>query len=226
MAKATRIVLAEDHRILREGLRAIFREEADVELVGEAEDGREAINQARELKPDLLILDLSMPRLDGLSALGEIKRVAPHTRVLVMTVHRTEEYVFKAIEGGADGYVLKDTSAPELVLAVRSVMRGDRYLCAAVASQFVTAFLQSKARRNGTREPTQTTRSPFETLSPREREVLKLVAEGYRSREIGEILCISEKTVEKHRANLMRKLGINSATALTAFAIENGLVTH
>ena len=226
LAKATRIILAEDHRILREGLHAIFRGEADLEVVGEAEDGREAINQARELQPDLLILDLSMPRLDGLSALGEIKRVAPQTRVLVMTVHRTEEYVFNAVEGGADGYVLKDTSAPELLLAVRSVMRGDRYLCAAVASQFVTAFLESKGRRGPVREATRMPRTPLDSLSPREREVLKLIAEGYRSRAIGDFLCISEKTVEKHRANLMRKLGINSATLLTAFAIEKGLVTR
>ena len=220
--KPTRIVLAEDHRILREGLRAIFGGEPDLELVGEAEDGREAIGLARELQPDLLILDLSMPRMDGLAALVEIKRVAPGTRVLVMTVHRTEEYVFKAIESGADGYLLKDASASELMIAVRSVLAGDRYLCAAVASQFVTAFLNGKGKGQAAPRP----RSPLETLSPREREVLKLVAEGYRSRAIGDFLCISEKTVEKHRANLMRKLSIRSATALTAFAIEQGLVTR
>lgn len=221
LGKSIRIVLAEDHRILREGLRAILQVERDLELVGEAEDGREAIGQARELQPDLLILDLSMPRMDGLSALEEIKRVAPGTRVLVMTVHRTEEYVFKAIECGADGYLLKDASAAELLLAVRSVLAGERYLCAAVATTFVTAFLNGR----GTRQAAPGPRSPLDTLSPREREVLKLVAEGYRSREIGNYLCISEKTVEKHRANLMRKLGINSATGLTAFAIEKGLVT-
>jgi DNA-binding NarL/FixJ family response regulator len=215
-------LLAEDHRILREGLRAIFRGEPDLILAGEAEDGREAIAQARELQPNLVILDLSMPRTDGLSALAEIKRVAPEARVLVMTVHRTEEYVFKAIEGGADGYLLKDASASELLLAVRSVLAGDRYLCAAVASQFVTAFLNGKGKRRAAPKPI----SPLETLSGREREVLKLVAEGYRSREIGDFLCISEKTVEKHRANLMRKLGINSATGLTAFAVEKGLVTR
>ena len=220
--KPTRIVLAEDHRILREGLRAIFGGEPDLELVGEAEDGREAIGLARELQPDLLILDLSMPRMDGLTALVEIKRVAPGTRVLVMTVHRTEEYVFKAIESGADGYLLKDASASELLIAVRSVLAGERYLCAAVASQFVTAFLNGKGKRQAAPRP----RSPLETLSAREREVLKLIAEGYRSRAIGDFLCISEKTVEKHRANLMRKLGINSATALTALAIEQGLVTR
>ena len=222
MGRPIRILLAEDHRILRDGLRAIFRGEPDLALVGEAEDGREAIALARELQPDLVMLDLSMPRTDGLTALGEIKRVAPEARVLVMTVHRTEEYVFKAIEGGADGYLLKDASASELMLAVRSVLAGDRYLCAAVASQFVTAFLNGKGKRRATPK----TRSPLETLSSREREVLKLVAEGYRSREIGDLLCISEKTVEKHRPNLMRKLGINSATRLTAFAVEQGLVTH
>ena len=224
MSKPTRILLAEDHRILRDGMRAILQGQADLVLVGEAEDGRAAISRARELQPDLVILDLSMPRMDGLSALGEIKRVAPGARVLVMTVHRTEEYVFKAIEGGADGYLLKDASATELVLAVRSVVAGERYLGAAVASQFVTAFLRDKGRRNG--NPTPVPLSPLDSLSAREREVLKLVAEGFRSRQIGEFLCISEKTVEKHRANLMRKLGINSATALTAFAVEKGLVTR
>jgi len=222
LGRPIRILLAEDHRILREGLRAIFRGEPDFALVGEASDGREAIAQARELQPDLVILDLSMPRTDGLSALAEIKRVAPNARVLVLTVHRTEEYVFTAIEAGADGYLLKDASASELMLAVRSVLAGDRYLCAAVASQFVTAFLDGKGKRRAAPKP----RLPLETLSSREREVLKLVAEGYRSREIGDFLCISEKTVEKHRANLMRKLGVRSAAALTAFAMEKGLVTR
>jgi DNA-binding NarL/FixJ family response regulator len=217
-----RIVLAEDHRILREGLRSIFASEPDLELTGEATDGREAINQTRELQPDLLILDLSMPRMDGLTALKEIKRVAPQTRVLVMTVHRTEEYVFRAIEDGADGYVLKDASATELLLAVRSVLAGERYLSAAVATQVVTAYLKQKNPQEDSTQP----RSALDTLSTREREVLKLVAEGYRSREIGEFLYISEKTVEKHRANLMRKIGVNSAAALTAFAIEKGLVTR
>jgi DNA-binding NarL/FixJ family response regulator len=220
--KPTRILLAEDHRILREGLRAIFADQCDLELVGEASDGREAIDQARELQPDLVLLDLSMPRMDGLTALKDIKRVAPGARVLVITVHRTEEYVFQTIENGADGYLLKDASATELLLAVRSVLAGDRYLCPAVATQVVSAYLKNK----GTHQVAPGPRSPLDTLSSREREVLKLVAEGYRSREIGEFLCISEKTVEKHRANLMRKLGVNSATALTAFAIEKGLVTH
>ena len=220
--KPIRIVLAEDHRILRDGLRAIFANEPDLILEGEATDGREAIHQVRKLRPDLLILDLSMPRMDGLSAIKEIKRVAPGTRVLVMTVHRTEEYIFKAIEDGADGYLLKDACASELLLAIRSVLAGERYLSAAVATQVVTAYLKRKGPHVDSPRP----RSTLEALSTREREVLKMVAEGYRSREIGEFLFISEKTVDKHRSNLMRKLGINNATALTAFAIENGLVTQ
>jgi DNA-binding NarL/FixJ family response regulator len=207
---------------LREGLRAIFASEPDLALVGEATDGLEGIQQAKELQPDLLILDLSMPRMDGLAALKEIKRVAPKTRVLIMTAHRNEEYAFQAIDDGADGYLLKDASATELMLAVRSVLAGDRYLSAAVATQVVAAFLNRKHGREGATRPP----SPIDTLSAREREVLKLVAEGYRSREIGEFLCISEKTVEKHRANLMRKLGVSNASALTAFAIEKGLVTR
>lgn len=222
MNKPTRIVLVEDHRILREGLRAIFAGEPDLDLAGEATDGLEAIQRVRDLRPDLVILDLSMPRMDGLAALKEIKRVAPRTRVLIMTAHRNEEYIFQAIDDGADGYVLKDASATELLLAVRSVLAGDRYLSAAVATQVVAAFLN----RKGAYEQTVAPRSPLDTLSAREREVLKLVAEGYRSREIGNFLCISEKTVEKHRANLMRKLGVKSASALTAFAIEKGLVTR
>jgi two-component system, NarL family, response regulator NreC len=222
LKQPTQIVLAEDHKILRDGLRAIFSSEPDLELAGEATDGREAVSLVRELQPDLLILDLSMPRVDGLTALREIKRVSAHTRVLVMTVHRTEEYVFRAIEDGADGYILKDASATELLLAVRSVLGGERYLSAAVASQVVTAFLKGKGGRDEAPRP----QSQLESLSTREREVLKLVAEGYRSREIGEFLYISEKTVEKHRSNLMRKLGVNSAVALTAFAIEKGLVTR
>ncbi len=222
MNRTWRIVLAEDHRLLREGLRAIFSGEPDLELVGEAADGREAISQIKALQPDLLILDLSMPLMDGLAALSVIKRAAPLTRILVMTVHRSDEYVFKAIEGGADGYVLKDASASELLLAVRSVLAGERYLCAAVATQVVTAYLNKKSGQELAQRP----RSALDTLSAREREVLKLVAEGYRSRAIGELLCISEKTVEKHRANLMRKLGVNSAAALTALAFENNVIAH
>lgn len=212
------ILLAEDHRILREGLRAILAGEPDMRLVGEAGDGREAIRFARQLKPDVVILDLSMPRMDGLTALAGIKRVAPEARVLVMTAHRAEEYVLRAVVEGASGYLLKDAAANELLLAVRSLLAGEPYFCSSVATPALAAFLQDS---NAPRP-----RSALDTLSPREREVLKLVAEGYRNREIAELLFISEKTVEKHRASLMRKLQIKSAAGLTAFAIERGLVVR
>ena len=153
MTTPMRIVLVEDHRILREGLRAIFASERDLKLVGEATDGLEGIQQAKELQPDLLILDLSMPRMDGLAALKEIKRVAPKTRVLIMTAHRNEEYIFRAIDNGADGYLLKDASAAEMLLAVRSVLAGERYLSAAVATQVVAAFLNRKGGTDGSAGP-------------------------------------------------------------------------
>lgn len=218
MGNEYRLVLAEDHTILREGVRAIFAAEEDLTVVGEATDGREAIQRAEELRPDLVLLDLSMPRTGGLDALKEIKRVSEGTRVLVLTVHKTEEYVHAALQAGADGYVLKDSSSADLLQAVRSVLAGERYLSPAIAGSVVA----------GSPNPREASglQSAFELLSSREREVLKLIAEGYRNREIGDYLCISPKTVEKHRASLMAKLGLHSISALTAYAFERGLVTR
>lgn len=213
-----RLVIADDHTILREGLKALMASRPDLEVVGEATDGREAIRCAEELKPDLMLLDLSMPRSNGLEALKEIKRVSPGTKVLVLTVHKTEDYVFTALQAGADGYVLKDSSAAELTLAVRSVLNSERYLSPAIASTVVTGYL-------GVKDPTAM-RPSFDELTTREREVLKLIAEGYRTKDIAEYLCISPKTVEKHRANLMDRLKLRTVSALTVYAIEKGLVTR
>ena len=212
-----RLVIAEDHTILREGLKALLSTRADLEVVGEATDGREAVRAVQELNPDLILLDLSMPRSNGLEALKEIKRVSPQTKVLVLTVHKTEDYVFTALQAGADGYVLKDSSAAELTLAVRSVLNGERYLGPAIAGTVVSGYLGS---RDG-----KPLRPSFDDLSTREREVLKLIAEGYRTKDIAEYLCISPKTVEKHRANLMDRLNLHTVSALTTYAIEKGLVT-
>jgi len=212
-----RLVIAEDHTILREGLKALLSARPDLEVVGEATDGREAVRAVQELNPDLILLDLSMPRSNGLEALKEIKRVSPHTKVLVLTVHKTEDYVFTALQAGADGYVLKDSSASELTLAVRSVMNGERYLGPAIAGTVVSGYLGS---RDG-----KPIRLSFDDLSTRERKVLKLIAEGYRTKDIAEYPCISPKTVEKHRANLMDRLNLHSVSALTTYAIEKGLVT-
>lgn len=213
-----RIVIAEDHTILRDGLKAMLAAHPDLKVVGEATDGREAVRRAEELKPDLLMLDLSMPRSSGLEALKEIRRVSEDTRILVLTAHKTEDYVFKALQAGAHGYALKDSTAAELISAVRCVLSGERYLSPAIATTVVAGYL------NGKEVPTY--QSAFDELSTREREVLKLVAEGYKTREIAEYLCISPKTVEKHRANLMEQLGLHSVSALTTYAIEKGLVTN
>ena len=212
-----RLVIAEDHTILREGLKALLSTRADLEVVGEATDGREAVRAVQELNPDLILLDLSIPRSNGLEALKEIKRLSPQTKVLVLTVHKTEDYVFTALQAGADGYVLKDSSASELILAVRSVLSGERYLGPAIAGTVVSGYLGS---RDG-----KPLRPSFDDLSTREREVLKLIAEGYRTKDIAEYLCISPKTVEKHRANLMDRLNLHTVSALTTYAIEKGLVT-
>ena len=212
-----RLVIAEDHTILRAGLLALLSTRPEYEVVGEAGDGREAIKVVEKQQPDLLLLDLSMPRTNGLEALVEIKRVSASTRVLVLTAHRTEDYVFSALQAGADGYLLKDSSAEELFLALRSVLNGERYLAPGITLTVVNGYLGSKEA--------PVMRSSYDELTVREREILKLVAEGYKTREIGEYLCISPKTVEKHRANLMERLQLRRVSALTAYAIEKGLVS-
>ncbi|GAB4264844.1 MAG: response regulator transcription factor [Deferrisomatales bacterium] len=212
-----KVVLVEDHTILREGLRALLSSDPELEVVGECADGREAIACAQALRPDVMLLDLSMPRVSGLAALKAIKQSSPQTRVLVLTVHKTEEYVFEALQAGADGYVLKDSSANELRVALESIQKGLRYVSPSVSSPVIEGYLGGR--------PAAEPDSPFRTLTQREREVLKLVAEGYKNREIADLLCISAKTVEKHRSNLMRKLDLHSVSELTAYAIRKGLTT-
>lgn len=212
-----RVILAEDHNLLREGLRELLARMPGVEVVGEAVDGREAMRLASELLPDLVLLDLSMPRANGLEALKEIKRANPRIKVLVLTVSKAEDQVYAVLQAGGDGYVLKDTSSVDLFAAIRSVLAGERYLSPAVATVVVGLYLNTKEG--------QAVRPAYDALSDREREVLKLVAEGHRSKEIAAFLCISPKTVEKHRANLMVKLKVHNISGLTAYAIEKGLVS-
>lgn len=213
-----RILLVEDHRILREGLRAILNAQPDLVVVGEAEDGGQAISRARELQPDVVLLDLSMPRMNGLEAIKGIKRVADRARVIILSVHKDGEYVQGALTAGADGYLTKDSSGEELATGVRNAAKGAPYLCLAVANHLLDPI--------GNGRGSQANSPAIEVLTPREREVLKLVAEGYRSRQVAEYLFISEKTVEKHRASLMRKVGATNVSGLTAYAIEHGLISH
>jgi DNA-binding NarL/FixJ family response regulator len=213
-----RIVIAEDHTILREGLRALLSSRPEFEIVGEAEDGRAAVQCIERLKPALALMDLSMPRMNGMDAIREIKKRCPETKILVLTVHKTEEYILATFKAGADGYALKDSTHTELVMAIKSVLTGKPYLSPGISEKVIEGYLEGRQ--------TLKARTAYETLTHREREILKLIAEGYKNKEIADDLCISVKTVEKHRANIMEKLGLHNVQALTAFAIEKGLVSQ
>jgi DNA-binding NarL/FixJ family response regulator len=217
MSEKYRIVIAEDQRIVREGLRAILETVSDLEVVAEAADGMEAVRCVETAQPHVVLLDLSMPRMDGLSAVREIKRRSPETRILLLTIHDTEEYIVKAFQLGASGYCLKDAARSELLIAVRSVLGGKPYLSPGISEKVVTGYL------TGRREEA---RAPKDPLTQREREVLKLIGEGYKNKEIADYLCVSPKTVEKHRANIMKKLDLHNASALTAYAIKEGMVSR
>lgn len=217
MSTKSRVVIAEDHTILREGLRALLSAEPDLEVVGEAEDGQEAIRLVEKLSPHLILMDLSMPRMNGLDAIRQIKRQSAGTKILVLTVHKTDEYILATLQAGADGYILKDSTHAELGMAIRTVLGGKFYLSPGISEKIIDGYLAGN-------KPSKTT-TPWQTLTARERGILKLIAEGYKNKDIAEYLCISVKTVEKHRANLMQKLDLHSVSALTALAIEKGLVT-
>jgi two-component system response regulator NreC len=212
-----RILIAEDHTILREGLRALLASQSEFDVVGEADDGRETIRQVGKLQPDVVLLDLSMPRMSGMEAIGEIKKANKATKILVLTVHNEEEYLVAALRAGADGYCLKDASRSELLLAISSVIEGKTYLSPDISGNVVRGYLAS-----GGKIPKLET--SWDILTKREREVLKLVAEGFRNKEIADYLFISVKTVEKHRANLMKKLELRNAAELAAYARIRGLV--
>ncbi|MDO9529366.1 MAG: response regulator transcription factor, partial [Syntrophales bacterium] len=190
MDKKKRIVIAEDHAIIRDGLKALLSSHDEFRIVGEAEDGQVAIRRARELKPDLMLLDISMPRMNGIEAIKEIKKQSPGTRVLMLTVHKLEKYVHACLKSGADGYVLKDATHADLVTAIKNVLKGKRYLSTEISEKVIEGYLEGRK--------TDETDSAWDTLTKREREILKLVAEGYKNKEIADYLCISLKTVETH----------------------------
>jgi two-component system response regulator NreC len=215
MKKPFEIVIAEDHTILRQGLRALLSSDPDFEVVGEAEDGRAAVRLVETLSPALLLMDLSMPKMTGMEAIAEIKKRSPDTRIVVLTVHKGEEYILSALKAGADGYVLKDAGHDELVRAVKNVLAGKRYLSPDISEKVIGGYLEGRRALKAT---------PWDTLTQREREILKLIAEGYKNKEIAGHLFISLKTVEKHRSNLMRKLDLHNTAALTAFAMEKGII--
>ena len=213
----TTIVLADDHHIVRQGLRALLEAQHDFQLVGETGDGLEAVRLAERLEPDVLVLDLMMPSLNGLEVTRQVHRRLPHTQIIILSMHSNEAYVLEALRNGATGYVLKDSSAADLVRAIHEVTAGRRYLSPPLSDHAIEAYLQRASE-----DPSE---DPYDTLTNREREVFQLVAEGHSNREIGARLSISPRTAETHRANLMRKLGVRSKTELIRYAVRRGIIS-
>ena len=212
-----KILIAEDHAILREGLRALLSGTPELEIVGEAEDGQEAISLARQLKPHLVLMDLTMPNINGTEAMRAIKRHNPAIKIIALTVHKSEEYVRATLDAGAVGYVLKDDTHHDLLTAIKSTQKGKVYLSPGICDKVINGFLEPVT--------SATPSASWSQLTVREREVTKLIAEGKKSREVADYLSVSLKTVEKHRSNLMRKLDLHSVSAITKYAIENSLVS-
>jgi DNA-binding NarL/FixJ family response regulator len=213
--RKTRILLADDHTLVRRGVRLILDSEPDLQVVAEAGDGAEAIAKARSQDVDLAILDVAMPRLTGLQAARELSRLRPELRILILTMHDNEQYFFEALRAGAAGYVLKSVADRDLVEACRAAMRGEPFLYPGAITALIRNYLD-RAR--------QGEEGPDNVLTPREEEILKLVAEGHSSKAIADTLVISVKTVERHRANMLQKLGMRDRLELTRYAIRAGLI--
>jgi DNA-binding NarL/FixJ family response regulator len=211
-----RVLLADDHDIVRQGLHKILEGHHDWEVCGEASNGREAVDMARKLKPDVAIIDLSMPELNGLEATREIRKELPDTEVLVLTMHENDELIRESLIAGARGYILKTDAGRRLVDAIEALSRHQPFFTAKVSATLLDAFREYGAKRDKT--------SVFSVLTDRERRVIQLLAEGKRSKQIASLLGISVKTVESHRATIMRKLGLHSVTELVHYAIRNMLV--
>lgn len=209
-----RVLIADDHSLVRAGFRALL-ESQNIEVVAEAGDGREAIELTGKHHPHIVLMDIGMPGLNGVEAAARISKEFPFARVLILSMHANEEYVLQALRAGATGYLLKDSGKQELVLAVKSVMEGKTYLSPEVSKHVIDNYVESVGSKS----------DPLERLTPRQREILQLVAEGRTNKEIAHILRIAIKTVDTHRAQLMERLDIHDVTGLVRFAIQMGLVT-
>jgi two-component system, NarL family, response regulator NreC len=209
------IVLADDHHIVRQGLRALLESEPNFRLVGETGDGLEAVRLVEKLQPQVLITDVMMPGLNGLEVTRQVHKVAPHTRVIILSMHANDAYVVEALKNGAVGYVLKDSQASDLVQAVKEVAAGRRYLSPPLSERELELYVKKVEHAP---------EDPYESLTNREREVLQMAAEGRTSAEIAERLFISPRTAEGHRANVLRKLGLQNHTDLVRFALKRGIL--
>jgi len=212
-----RVLVVDDHTIVRDGIRALLGLAGDIEVVGEAENGREALDRVRELVPDVVLMDVAMPTMDGLEATRRIHREFPQTKVLALTQYDDREYVFSVVEAGAQGFISKTAASAEVVSGIRAVHRGDSFLSPSVAKLLVEHYREGATLRKS--------QDPYGQLTDREREILKLLAEGYTGQEIAEMLVISPKTVEGHKTNLMSKLDIHSRIDLVKYALRKGIIT-
>ena len=210
-----RVLLADDHTILRDGIRALLEDQADIEVIGEAQDGQATVKMTAKLQPDVVVMDIAMPLLNGLEATRQIQRDFPQVKVLILTMHENEEYIRQVLAAGALGYVLKDAAARDLLGAIRSVYQGEAVLSPAITRLVIEDYL-----RWGDIRPPDSSNG----LTSREREVLQLIAEGYTNKEIAEILCISIKTVQSHRTNLMSKLDLHDRGELIKYAIQKKII--
>jgi DNA-binding NarL/FixJ family response regulator len=213
-----KVVIVDDHTMLSEGLRSLLVSNGGFEVVGEAANGAEIVQCVQNHKPDLVLVDIATPKIDGPQAIKEIKRRFPEVKILVLTVHKSADYVLEAFQSGANGYCLKNATYADLVAAMKSVLSGKPCVCPGVPERVLEEYLEGG--KNLKPKPV----SPWDTLTQREKGVLKLISEGYTNKQIAGYLGISAKTVDKHRSNLMRKLDLHKASALTAYAIERGLL--
>ncbi len=212
-----RLFIAEDHAILREGLRSLLSANPEIEIVGEADNGQDAVQQICKIKPQLVLMDLSMPHINGTEAISLIKRREPEIKIIALTVHRSPEYVRATLDARADGYMLKDDTHQELLTAIKNVLKGNVYLSPGITTNIVSGFLDQDNHVDKSQS--------WNKLTERERQVIKLIAEGNKNKDIAEKLSVSVKTVEKHRSNLMKKLDLHNVSALTTYAIENNLTS-
>ncbi len=209
------VFIADDHAVVRDGLRFMLAAQPDIDVIGDAIDGHHAVQQVEELKPDVVIMDINMPELNGIEATHQIRKVSPSSQVIILSMYATNEHIFRALQAGVGGYLLKETAGIEVVNAVRTIHAGRRYLSDKISEKMIDDYLRI-------REDVRAV-SPLDRLSPREREVLQLVVEGKTSAEIAEMLFLSPKTVDTYRSRLMKKLGVHDLPTLIKFAIQHGL---
>jgi DNA-binding NarL/FixJ family response regulator len=216
MREKIKIVLADDHRIFRKGLKALLSEKESIEVLAEADNGDEALKMARKYNPGIVIMDIGMPKMDGIEAARQIRERLPEIEVIILSMHAKKAYIDQVLKAGAKGYVLKDSDEENLIAAIHTVHNGGYYLDSPIADQVLSDYFRGKTKRE--------LKEQSDPLSEREKEVLRLLAEGHSNQEVADILCISRKTVENHRAHIVRKTGVQGQVGLTKYAARIGLI--